>query len=221
MPTHADKPAAAESTHAASGQSGRRPRLPRLLLLLPAALAAVAGWWVATHLDPFSGPAPAAGFDRSRGELRYDPSEGGAQNDWQTLFSRPEDLAAVSLNPARQPLDHDPAGLPPYPGPEAAVHETRYRLADGPWVDDISFWRVNGPDPAALATAVGEHYRAAARQAGFCRFTPIHAAPAKPGRSNLLYFDDTGQFRSLSVQILEQATGCHVTITLRYEAPQS
>ncbi|MEL7089150.1 MAG: hypothetical protein AAGL98_12030, partial [Planctomycetota bacterium] len=208
-----------ERTRAAGDVAPRVPRrVSRFWLVLPTVMAMVAGGWVATRIDFFGSPKPNAAHNLSRGELRYD-ARTPPQPRGLGLLTQPQNAAMLTRDPARRPLDHEPARLPAYPGPEPVEHETRYRLADGPWVDEFSFWRIRGDDPAAVVASVAEHYDAAALRAGFGRFDASGSRPGRPGRTNRLYLDDSGGFRSLSVQILEQTGGCHVTITVRYESP--
>ncbi|MEM7624879.1 MAG: hypothetical protein AAF333_04545 [Planctomycetota bacterium] len=203
------------------------PRWPRraALLLVCVPLAAAAGWWTAGRIDPFAGPPGPGGLipDRARGELRYDPSRDTLADLGRSMLDRPAEAAAVPLNPARQPLDREPAGLPPFPPdtapPATATHETRYRLADGAWADEVSFWRVTGADPAAITDAVAEHYHAAARAAGFTEITPQTGMTADSGRSSRVYIDPQPPHRTLTVRVREQSGGCHATIWLRYEIP--
>ena len=184
-------------------------------LLLLTAGGAVAGWWAASRLDPMA-DEPSHEVAADRGTLRYDPARDAPDQAWMELFARPEGVSLPEMNLSRQALDREPADLPPFPGD--ATHETRYRIAEGVWVDEVSFWRVRSDDPAASAEALARHYRSAAQDAGFGPPLAPETMRSQPGRTQLSFFDTDGAIRSLSIQIRENTRDCHVTIWLRYES---
>lgn len=193
-------------------QASSRRWLRRVVLLLPTAAAVIGAWWLATQWEKLridNSPIPPA-----RGDLAYTDSAQPTPAAWQTLLTEPMDADPLALNPARRPLDAEPADLPPFPGD--AEHESRFRVADGSIVDEVSFWRVRGP---ASAEAVAGHYRQAAAAAGFTELLPAESSGARPDRpaaTSLLFVDDQRHARLLTVRVRPQDNGCHVVIWLRY-----
>lgn len=155
----------------------------------------------------------------------YTPPARGAPTPWAVLLDAPADADPLAMNPAHRPLDREPADLPP--PSEAAAHQSRYRLADGPMLDEVSFWRLPADDDTA---AVRARYDAAARAAGF---TPITADRPRPDsdrrRGQTMTFirtaqadraraggDGAGAAGVLTIRFKPRAGGGHhVTVWLR------
>jgi len=193
---------------------GRRPtnrRLRVVVSLLLTGLAGFGGWKLASHLAHGPTLAPAAA---ARDDLTFRSQRPQAHAALQAMLTQPASADPLRLNPAHQPLDAEPAGLPPMPGP-GVRHESRYRLTSGAMVDDVSFWRLAGD-----ANAVLMHYRDAATRLGFVELprpaAPLHPTHTKKPGQSLVFVDPNNDLRVLTLRLAPLDHQQHLTLWLRH-----
>ena len=187
--------------------AGRRPRRWRWLAAGLCVVAVAAGWWCAGQLSSLaSGPT----FDVvDTGELQFvagDESVTGAMH--QVLSGHSGD--ALALNPRHQPLDHEPAGVEP-PDLPGLDRGGRYQLADGPWVDEVSYWRL--PADTGGAAALLAHYRGEAARLGFRELSDRSSTDS---HDLLAFVSGHDPPRLLTVAVRPAGSKLHVTLWSRY-----
>lgn len=191
-------------------RSARRAVAIRVLLAA-CGIAAAAGLWVASNL---SNPDAAATdhADRVNPTLTYRPPDGDASRPFLTSFTNPRSVAELTRHPDRTPLDREPAGLPA-PAPDA-VHERRYRVAEGGLVDEVSHWRLPA---SADPDAVAQRYRDALANTGFVAIAPAPSAPRRGEPSaRMTFIEDGGAGGVLTLRVTPSSEGYHATVWLRY-----
>ena len=139
----------------------------RLLLGVAVLLAVPAGLWTAAQL---TASTAVQRVSTAGGQLRYAADEPQREAGLLRLIQAGR-ADPLSLNPRHEPLDREPLGLP-LPPIEDLQPGSRYRIADGSWTDELSYWRC--PGHVAIETVLA-HYERAAAPLGFrpIRYPPV------------------------------------------------
>jgi len=125
--------------------------------------------------------------------------------------------AALHRAAGAEPLDHEPAHLPPPPTGERLWRFARKRQG---FTEHIAAWRINADASGTNTPAqqAADFYRSAAQKRGY---RPLHTDTATP-RSTMLIFekkpDRAGANRPplLTVHLSERGGSVHAVIVLRY-----